>query len=177
MGAKHRFQILGATWLCVATLSLASPAYAQDAPAPAPAPADEAPPEPAPEPEPPPSEARAPHPEPRVIVTVERLRGPHDKGAVERAARQAWGRIVRCYNLAKEDTRKPPKGNVVARVEIRGSGEVADARRLGGSLKGEVARCLTRTMRRVDMPKARAGSTVEVKIQIAPGDRDAPRER
>ncbi|MEJ7730227.1 MAG: hypothetical protein WKG00_13540 [Polyangiaceae bacterium] len=44
--------------------------------------------------------SRAPRPEPRVIVAVQKVRGAHDRGAVERAARLGWGRIVSCHKAA-----------------------------------------------------------------------------
>src|SRR4029453_6637972 len=80
-----------------------------------------------------PQDAPPPHPEPRVIVSVTRVRGPHDPKAVETAARTAWGRIVRCYKRTKHG-RKLPRGTVVARVEIRANGDVIGARRRGGTL-------------------------------------------
>ena len=104
-----------------------------------------------------------------MIVTVSDVRGPHDRDAVETAARTAWGRIVRCYKLTPYKG-KPPRGIVEARVEIAANGEVIGTRRQGGTLKGELARCLVRTMRKVSMPRARSGSTAEIAIKVGPGD-------
>jgi hypothetical protein len=151
--------------VCVAGLLAAlPPASAQDDPPPPP-PAEE----PATEQEPRGDKPRAPHPEPRIIVDVARVKGPHDKKAVERSARMGWGRIVRCYNFSKADG-VLGKGSIEARVTISADGQVRDARRRGGTVKGELARCVVRSMRRLPMPRARAGSTADIVIQVAPGD-------
>jgi hypothetical protein len=120
-------------------------------------------------PEPIPEDVPAPHPEPRVIVTVAKVRGPHDRKAVETAARKGWGGIVRCYKQTKHGA-KPLRGTVQVRVEIRANGEIMGSRRQGGTLKGELARCLVRSIRKLSMPRARSGSTAEVVIKVAPGD-------
>jgi hypothetical protein len=115
-----------------------------------------------------PREPRAPHPEPRVIVNVLSVRGPHARSEVERSARLAWGKIVSCYNALGERTR----GMVTLELAISGDGRVTAARRTRSTLKStDLALCLIRTMRRVDMPKASGRSSAITEIHVAPGDR------
>lgn len=103
-----------------------------------------------------------------MIVNVISLRGPHQRSDVERAARLAWGRIVDCYNALGERTR----GMVELELVVSGDGRVAAARRTRSTLKGkELAGCLTKTMRRLAMPKANGRSTAITEIHVAPGDR------
>jgi hypothetical protein len=111
---------------------------------------------------------RAPHPEPRVIVNVLSVRGPHERSAVERSARLAWGRIVGCYNALGEGGR----GRVEIELAISSDGRVTGARRTHSTLKTrELERCLASTMRRVSMPKASGRSSALTEIHVAPGDR------
>ena len=116
---------------------------------------------------------RPPHPHPRVIVSATKVRGPHDRAAVERAARLGWGRIVSCYEEAKARG-TAPRGVVVARLEIAARGEVTRARRLRASLAKSLAKCLVGAMRGLAMPRARSGSSADVSIQVAPGDPPRP---
>jgi hypothetical protein len=110
-----------------------------------------------------------PHPEPRVIVTVERVRGPHDSAAVEKTARGAWSRIVGCYREAMARG-VLAKGSVLVRLEVSAEGSVKSARRQRATVEDELAGCLVGTMRGLAMPVARSGSTADVTIRVAPGD-------
>jgi hypothetical protein len=102
-----------------------------------------------------------------VIINVNAVRGPHDRGALERAARLAWGRIVRCYNSSGRGER----GMIALNLEVAGAGKVIGARHTQSTLKSEqLALCMTRAMVGLSMPKARAGSTVSTEIQVGPGD-------
>jgi len=112
------------------------------------------------------SEPKAPHPEPRVIVTVTALEGAHDQQAVQRSAREAWGRIVRCY---KESGRRE-RGKLVLRLDISARGKAVGVRRLQSSLNDRVSACLAETLRRKALPRASGGSRATVEIQLAPGD-------
>jgi hypothetical protein len=115
-----------------------------------------------------PRESRTPHPEPRVIVNVLSVRGPHERPAVERSARLAWGRIVNCYNSLGERTR----GRVELDLAISSDGRVTAARRTHSTFKTpELARCLASALRRVSMPKATGRSSALTEIHVAPGDR------
>jgi hypothetical protein len=121
------------------------------------------------DPEPPTDEApaRAPHPEPRVIVTVSSVHGPHARDEVERAARLGWGRIVRCYKASP----KRPRGSVKLELTLGAHGKVTGARRKKSTLREpELARCLTKALKGLAMPKARRRSTANVEVQVAPGD-------
>jgi hypothetical protein len=121
----------------------------------------------APREEAPPNATRPPHPEPRVIVSVLSVRGPHRQTEVERSARLAWGRIVKCYKSIDQQAR----GKVAVELVVSSSGKVTRSKRLGSTLKnGELTACLTNTMKGLSMPKARAGSTAKAEIHVAPGD-------
>lgn len=110
--------------------------------------------------------ASAPHPEPRVIVTVTAIRGGHQQASVQRAARETWAHIVRCY---KEDGTRD-QGKVVLRLEISAAGQVVGARRIQSNLSEGLTQCLKDNLRRKAMPKASSGSSATVEIQLAPGD-------
>jgi hypothetical protein len=102
-----------------------------------------------------------------VIVNVLSVRGPHERSAVERSARLAWGRIVSCYNALGERRR----GRVEIDLAISSDGRVTAARRTHSTLKTrELARCLSSAMRRVSMPKASGRSSALTEIHVAPGD-------
>jgi len=110
---------------------------------------------------------RAPHPEPRVIVSVLSIAGPHERAQVERHARFAWGKIVRCYKSIDPSAR----GKVLIELAIRGSGASSDARRLSATLANrDLGACLTRIMNGLTMPKARRTSFAKIEIRVAPGD-------
>lgn len=112
------------------------------------------------------AQPRPPHPEPRVIVDALSVRGPHERPAIERAARFGWGKIVGCYNALGRRSR----GTVVIDLSVAGTGKVAGSRVKRSTFEPALARCLARAMRRVAMPKARAASTATIEIQLAPGD-------
>ncbi|MDQ2642259.1 MAG: hypothetical protein M3020_00480 [Myxococcota bacterium] len=110
---------------------------------------------------------RPPHPEPRVIVSVLSLAGPHERGEVERHARLAWGKIVRCYKAIDRSAR----GSVTVELAVHGSGTSSGARRLGATLESrELSGCLTRILNGLKMPKARRTSFAKIEIRVAPGD-------
>lgn len=111
-------------------------------------------------------EIRAPHPEPRVIVTVTGVRGPHDRAAVQRSARETWGSIVRCY----KDLGEKQRGTLDLRLEISAGGDVRGARRLNSTLNAEVSTCLLGALRKKKMPPAKSGSSATLEIKLAPGD-------
>jgi hypothetical protein len=112
---------------------------------------------------------RAPHPEPRVIVTVTSMDGPHERGAVQRAARETWAGIVRCY---KEFGRRL-QGVIVLELRISERGKVVDARRGNGGdskLNSEISDCVMRVLRTKAMPEAAGASTATLEIRLAPGN-------
>lgn len=113
------------------------------------------------------SPAAAYHPEPRVIVTVTELKGGHQRDAVERAARETWGGIVRCYNQYG----KRQRGELRLRLEIAPTGKVAGVRRVSTTLNDEVSKCLTGVLRDRAMPGGNSGSSATISIELAPGDR------
>ncbi|HEY6560815.1 MAG TPA: hypothetical protein VI072_26240 [Polyangiaceae bacterium] len=114
-----------------------------------------------------PAQEREYHPEPRVIVNVLSVQGPHEREAVQRAARNAWGRIVSCYKSVGQRKR----GSVELELTISADGRVPSARRSGGSLENpDLAACLAGVMKRVEMPAARARSRALTEIELGPGD-------
>jgi hypothetical protein len=107
------------------------------------------------------------HPEPRVIVNVTTVRGPHERAAVERAARLAWGRIVSCYKSIDRQA----KGLVEFELVVAHAGTVTDARRTRSTLRNQkLDACLTKAWKGLAMPKARAGSVARAEVHVAPGD-------
>lgn len=111
--------------------------------------------------------ARAYHPEPRVIVTVTALKGGHDREAVQRAAREGWGAIVRCY----KQHGKRQRGTVELSLEISPAGKIIGARRVASTMNDEVAACLARAFRERGMPESSSPSTALISVELAPGDR------
>jgi hypothetical protein len=102
-----------------------------------------------------------------VIVNVVSVKGPHERKDVERAARLAWGRIVGCY----ESIDRTAKGMVELELVVAGAGKVTEARPGRSTLKNrKLDACLTKAMRGLAMPKARAGSIARTEIHVAPGD-------
>lgn len=112
--------------------------------------------------------AAAPHPEPRVIVNVLSVRGPHAPGEVQRAARLAWGRIIRCYKSIDNGA----KGTTELELQVSKAGSVVQVR-IGPSTldNAELVRCLAGTMQGLAMPRASAASTAGIEIRVAPGDK------
>jgi hypothetical protein len=111
---------------------------------------------------------RAPHPEPRVIVTVTSMAGPHERAAVQRAARETWGGIVRCY----EQFGRREQGVIVLELRISERGRVSDVRRGPGDskLNEQTSSCLMRVLRTKAMPEATGASTATLEIRLAPGN-------
>lgn len=115
------------------------------------------------------------HPLPRVIVDVVAVRGPHAARDVERAARAAlWGKLIECYRPgAQRDGALRGKVTVVAKASR--AGKLVGARLAGATLPDrEVARCFAARVVGVDVPPARAASSVTLALQIAPGDAPLP---
>lgn len=108
-----------------------------------------------------------PHPEPRVIVTVLTVRGPHDRADVERAARQGWGRIVRCY---KQNAGRA-RGKVALSLSVSRHGKIRAAHPTGSTLKKPALnQCLVSAFKALPMPTAKADSEASAEIYLAPGD-------
>jgi hypothetical protein len=110
-----------------------------------------------------------PHPHPRIIITVDRVRGPHDRDQLQAAARGAWSRVVACYREAM-GRGVLARGTVHVQLEVSGEGAVKRARRQRATVDEQLAACLVGTMRGLAMPEARSGSTADVTIRVAPGD-------
>jgi hypothetical protein len=103
-----------------------------------------------------------------VIVNVLAVRGPHKPDRVQHDARYGWKRIVRCYkaNGAKQ------RAVVTLEMVVAGEGSVARARPIVVEPKDrELASCLVGALPGLSMPKAPADSTVDLEIQLSPGDK------
>lgn len=112
--------------------------------------------------------AAPPHPEPRVIVNVLSVNGPHAPLEVQRAARLAWGRIIRCYKAIDNGA----KGRLELELRVSQAGSVARVRVGPSTLDSEeLVRCLAGTMQGLAMPRANADSSAAIEIHVAPGDK------
>ncbi len=111
-------------------------------------------------------EGRVPHPEPRVIVTVTTVRGPHPPEAVQRAARETWAQLVRCYK--KHANRQ--RGKLRVELQISAVGAVRSARKLNSTFSDELSRCVALALQRKAMPVASGSSNAVVEVRLAPGD-------
>jgi hypothetical protein len=109
---------------------------------------------------------RAYHPEPRVIVTVSELKGEHDRAAVQRAARESWGGLVRCYKQHGNRQR----GTLELGVEISPAGKIVVTRRLASSLNDATSSCVAGVLRGRAMPESSRASTAVISVELAPGD-------
>jgi hypothetical protein len=102
-----------------------------------------------------------------VIVNVVTVHGPHERTAVERSAREGWGRVVKCY----KSFGRGEKGMIGVEFAVAPQGKVVRVRRTRSSLKnGELAACLSDALLGLTMPKAASGSTALGEIHVAPGD-------
>lgn len=117
---------------------------------------------------PPPPEG---HPLPRVIVDVTGVKGPLRAADAQRVARQRlWGRIVECY---RPGAYRDPSlgGKTTVRLTVSRAGKVTAAKSTGSSLRDpEVVACLTTATKSLPLPRAKAGSTVTLVLQVFPGD-------
>jgi len=115
------------------------------------------------------------HPEPRVIVNVLSVKGPLKRADAERRARsKLWGAIIACY---RPGAARDPKlrGKTTLRLEAAKGGKIKSARVTATTMDDDaVVRCLAEATKRIQMPKAKSGSTVVASIQIAPGDDPVP---
>ena len=151
MPERRRFQVVLVTALVLSATRL----QAEAEPAPTPPPSSESAPK------------KAPHPEPRVIVNVVAVHGPHDRAAVERSAREGWGRFVKCYKSFDRGA----KGMIGVEFAVGSQGKVIRVRRTRSSLKStELAACLSDTLLGLAMPRAASRSTAFGEIHVAPGD-------
>jgi hypothetical protein len=123
---------------------------------------------PAPPPPPLPSEA---HPLPRIIVDIDKVKGPLHAREVERLARkQLWIHVFSCYRLGAY---KAPglRGKTTVRLTVSRAGKVTGARAISSTLPdADVVSCLAERTRSLSLPGARSGSTAVVTMQVFPGD-------
>jgi hypothetical protein len=102
-----------------------------------------------------------------VIVNVTSVSGPHARREVERAAREGWGKIVKCY----ESIDRKARGLVGVEFAIEKSGKVTQVRHTHSTLKNSaLSRCLADALLTLTMPTAERRSTANAEIRVAPGD-------
>jgi len=115
------------------------------------------------------------HPDPRVIVNVDRVRGPHEAKDVQRLARKFhWINVVRCYRLGAY---KDPhlRGWTKASLIVSRGGAVVRPRLLETELKDKaVAKCMVRKLRTLTFGRAGKSTTVFLDMRVGPGDDPMP---
>lgn len=109
---------------------------------------------------------RVPHPEPRVIVNVKSVDGPHPADAVQRAARETWAYLVRCYKKHA----KRQRGQVVLELRISAIGTVRGAKKINSTFSDALSQCVAEALQRKPMPVASGSSSALVEVRLAPGD-------
>ncbi|WP_437814771.1 AgmX/PglI C-terminal domain-containing protein [Sorangium sp. So ce1078] len=117
---------------------------------------------------PPPAEG---HPLPRIIVDIDKVKGPLKAGDVERIARRhLWIHVYSCYRLRAY--RDPSlHGKTTVRLTVSRAGKVTAARATSSTLSApDVVSCLAQRAKSLSLPRARAGSTVVATLQVYPGD-------
>ncbi|WP_437725403.1 AgmX/PglI C-terminal domain-containing protein [Sorangium sp. So ce861] len=117
---------------------------------------------------PPPAEG---HPLPRIIVDIDKVKGPLKAREVERIARRhLWVHVYSCYRLRAY--RDPSlHGKTTVRLTVSRAGKVTGARATSSTLSApDVVSCLAARARSLPLPRARAGSTVVATLQVYPGD-------
>jgi hypothetical protein len=111
------------------------------------------------------------HPLPRVIVDVDRVKGPLRAKDAQRVARQKlWGSIIACYRPgAHQDPAL--RGKTTLRLTITRAGKVAASRAASSTLPDkDVVACLAAAAKSLRFPSTRAGSTATLTLQVSPGD-------
>ncbi|WP_437677640.1 AgmX/PglI C-terminal domain-containing protein [Sorangium sp. So ce131] len=117
---------------------------------------------------PPPAEG---HPLPRIIVDIDKVKGPLKARDVERIARRhLWIHVYSCYRLRAY--REPSlHGKTTVRLTVSRAGKVTGARATASTLSApDVVACLEQRARSLPLPRAKAGSTVVASLQVYPGD-------
>ncbi|WP_104977453.1 AgmX/PglI C-terminal domain-containing protein [Sorangium cellulosum] len=117
---------------------------------------------------PPPAEG---HPLPRIIVDIDKVKGPLKAREVERIARRhLWMHVYSCYRLRAY--REPSlHGKTTVRLTVSRAGKVTGARATASTLSApDVVACLEQRARSLPLPRAKAGSTVVASLQVYPGD-------
>lgn len=115
------------------------------------------------------------HPDPRVIVNVDRVRGPHDKNALQREARKYhWINVVRCYRLGayKDDNLR---GWTKIFTTVTRGGAIHKPRLVETELKdNDVAQCIIKRLHTLKLPRAGRASQVNLSVKVSPGDEPMP---
>lgn len=114
------------------------------------------------------------HPAPKVILDVPHVKGPLPAADAQRVLRlRFWIKAVECFSLgAYKDQHL--RGTATLAVSVHASGKVGHATvkatTFAEPLYDDVNRCLETRMLGMTLPKARAGSSVAVELQIGHGD-------
>lgn len=115
------------------------------------------------------------HPAPKVIIDVKSAAGGHKAADVQRVLRKMlWIKVIECYGLGayKDQTLH---GTISIAFRVSPAGRILGARSTGATLPDEdVVSCLVNRLQRVDLPKARKGSTAAIQIEVNHGDEPMP---
>jgi hypothetical protein len=115
------------------------------------------------------------HPMPKVIVDVKSASGGLKAADVQRVLRKMlWIKVIECYGLgAYKDQTLHGTASIAFRVSA--AGQILGARSTGATLPdAEVVACLVNRLQRVDLPRARKGSTAAIQIEVNHGDEPMP---
>ena len=115
------------------------------------------------------------HPAPKVIVDVTSAAGGLKTADVQRVLRKMlWIKVIECYGLGayKDQTLK---GTASIAFRVSPAGQILGARTTGATLPdAEVVACLVNRLQRVELPKAKKGSTAAIQIEVHQGDEPMP---
>jgi hypothetical protein len=115
------------------------------------------------------------HPMPKVIVDVKSASGGLKAADVQRVLRKMlWIKVIECYGLGahKDQTLH---GTAAIAFRVSAAGQILGARSTGATLPdAEVVGCLVNRLQRVDLPKAKKGSTAAIQIEVTHGDEPMP---
>ena len=111
------------------------------------------------------------HPLPKVILDVTQAAGPRSAAELQRVLRRTfWSRAVECFSLGAYKDQKL-RGTATLVLNVTPAGQVRAARVAATTFQDpDVNACLADRAHRVELPRARARSSVTMALQIGHGD-------
>lgn len=115
------------------------------------------------------------HPDPRIVLNVLSEKGPRTKASVQAHARKFhWINIRSCYATAARNNQNL-SGTVNAKMTISPTGKVTYASVVKKDIKDKtIAKCMTRTLKKLRFSRTRAASDVTLEMRVYPGDDPIP---
>ena len=115
------------------------------------------------------------HPDPRVIINLDKIRGPHrGKDVLRLARRNHWMKVIRCYRLGAYKDRHL-RGWTKAVFDVSPGGRASNARLLDTKLADkQVANCMVTKLETLKLGRAARSSRVWLSLRVAPGDEPMP---